>query len=208
MQVYQSACFIFSFLFMFLNLLENPIFFPFLIKLSNWLLLIPVYCSCRYLIGHSFFYLNVFWGQRQRIVFKKISIELSTATTKQPATVEPDLTATEMLAFASNSERNKNDSDSINEKTTPIKVIMSVISIASYNNSSNFSVTIFAAVRPLLSNPLLQEVSLTFHCGLVTVNIVLVVLFKYECVIFICPWSASDSRSSSEVPWPTALPSP
>ena len=36
------------------------------------------------------------------------------------STVEPDLIATEMLAFPSKSSRNKNDSDLINGKTTPI----------------------------------------------------------------------------------------
>ena len=51
-------------------------------------------------------------------------------------TVELDLIATEMLAFPSKSSAYKNDSDHINEKTTPIYFIIGIISIA--NSSDHF----------------------------------------------------------------------
>ena len=45
---------------------------------------------------------------------------LSLIVWKPGHTVESDLIATEMLAFPSKSSRDEDDSDLINEKTTPI----------------------------------------------------------------------------------------
>ena len=57
------------------------------------------------------------------------------------ATVEPGLTAVEMLVFLSNSSTNQNDSNltiAITcEKTTPTQGITSIISIAQYNDSDD-----------------------------------------------------------------------
>ena len=44
-----------------------------------------------------------------------------------------------MLAFVSKSSRDKNDSDPINGKTTPVQGIMGVIPIANSNDSDHFS---------------------------------------------------------------------
>ena len=54
-------------------------------------------------------------------------------------TVEPEWMAIEMLAFSSKSSPDKNDSDPINGKTTPISGIMDITSIANSNNRSHFS---------------------------------------------------------------------
>ena len=59
----------------------------------------------------------------QAFIHSIVCINLSTST------VQPDLIVTEMLAFPSKSSRNKNDSDPINGKTTPIQCIMGKISI-------------------------------------------------------------------------------
>ena len=64
--------------------------------------------------------------------------------------------ATEILAFPSKSSRNKNDGDPVNEKTTPIRGITGVISIANSNDNDHFFMAIFTAVRPSLSNPVVQ----------------------------------------------------
>ena len=64
--------------------------------------------------------------------------------------MEPDLIATEMLVLSSNSLGDENDSDPINEKTTPI-YSMGIISIVLANDSDNFR-----TVRASLSNPVLQ----------------------------------------------------
>ena len=45
---------------------------------------------------------------------------LQSMTHVAASTVRADLIGTEMLAFSYKSSRNKNDSDPINEKTTPI----------------------------------------------------------------------------------------
>ena len=55
------------------------------------------------------------------------------------ATVELDSIATEMLAIPSKSSRNKNYSDPIDGKTTPIYCIMGIISIANSDDSDHFS---------------------------------------------------------------------
>ena len=48
---------------------------------------------------------------------QKVSVK---SGSKIKYTVEPNLIATEILVFPSKSSRNKNDSDPINGKTTPI----------------------------------------------------------------------------------------
>ena len=48
------------------------------------------------------------------------SINKSRQVIRVYSTVEPGLIATEMLAFPSKSSRNKNDSDPLDGKTTPI----------------------------------------------------------------------------------------
>ena len=53
-------------------------------------------------------------------------------------TVEPEFTTTEILAFPSKSLRNKNGSDPIDEKTTPIYPMIGIISITNSNNNDNF----------------------------------------------------------------------
>ena len=73
-------------------------------------------------------------------------------------TVELDLIATQMLTFSSKSSRNQNDSDPTNERTTPIYVIMGIISIMSSNDSDDQLVSIFDRVRSSLSNPVLPFV--------------------------------------------------
>ena len=77
------------------------------------------------------------------------------------ATIETDLIATEMLAFPSKSSRNKIDSDPLNEKTTPIFGMMGIISIVNSNAGDQFSSLFLRAVRPSLSNPVLQYHSLS-----------------------------------------------
>ena len=54
-------------------------------------------------------------------------------------TVKLDLIVTEMLAFPSKSSTNKNDSDPLNEKTTPIYAITGIISTANFNHGDHFS---------------------------------------------------------------------
>ena len=52
-------------------------------------------------------------------------------------TVEPDLIVSEMLAFPSNSSRNKNGSDPKNGKTTPIHDIMGITYIVQFSDSND-----------------------------------------------------------------------
>ena len=68
-------------------------------------------------------------------------------------TVETDLIATEMLVFSSKSSRNKNDSNPIDGKTTPI--IMGIISIPNSNDSDHFS--------PQFSQPLRCRYQIRFY---------------------------------------------
>ena len=77
-------------------------------------------------------------GTRYHIILI-IFLHFQTHASIIPGTVDPDLIATEMLGFPSKSSRNRHDSDPINEKTTPIMVIMSMISIANFNDSNHFS---------------------------------------------------------------------
>ena len=54
-------------------------------------------------------------------------------------TMEPDLIATEMLAFPSKPSRSQNGSEPVNEKTTPILGVMGIISVMNSNDSINLS---------------------------------------------------------------------
>ena len=63
----------------------------------------------------------------------------SRTESKTTDTVELDFIATEMLAFPSKLSRNKNNSDPINGKTTPIQGIIGIISIANSNGYDHFS---------------------------------------------------------------------
>lgn len=64
--------------------------------------------------------------------------------------------ATEMPAFPFKSSRHKNDSDLMNERTTPLYGIMGIVTITNYNDSDDFLSLFFMAVRPSPSNLVLQ----------------------------------------------------
>ena len=86
-------------------------------------------------------------------------------------TVEPDLIATEMLVFPSKSSRNKNDSNSTNEKTTPTYGINGIISIANSNNSDHFSL--------LVLQPLDRRYQIRFHSIISIILFIMMIIYYY-----------------------------